>query len=146
MKTTLDIMNATGLSRSFILTVLKRNNVKPIGIGDKNGKVWDDGALELVIHDTPRTEDLWTATKISNTLGVPVDRIKQELSYFDPILIKPSGTYYNEMTYKCIKNKLTPQLLKLKKERPEDHPLVTDHRWLDPDQWPDTKLRGYDED
>ena len=146
MKTTLDIMNETGLSRSFVLSTLKKHNIKPVGIGDKNGKLWDDGALHLIMREIPKTDDLWTGWKIANTLNVSIDKVKELLSYFDPVLVKPSGIYYNEMTFKYIKNKLEPHLSKLKKEKPEDHPLVTDHRWLDPNQWPDTKLEGYEDD
>ena len=138
-------MEITGLNRNFILSILKRNNILPVGLGDKNGKLWDDSVLEIIRKENPDTSDLWTAWKISETLGISPEKAKRELEHYIPTLTLPTGTYYSDLVFRQIKNRVTPPQVKLKKENPEDHPLVTDHRWLDPAQWPDIIPKGWEE-
>ena len=144
MKTTTELIKETGLSRNFILSILKKKGIKSTGTGEKNVKLWNDEALNVLKEAVVDTSNLWTAWKISGKLDLPLETVKKELKSFVPVLETLQGTYYSDLTFSIIRRRHDKKQ-PLGKEKAEDHPLVTDHRWLELNQWPDTVPRGWEE-
>ena len=142
MYSTTELSQLTGYANSTVSNILKRYNIKETEVGFKGMKYWDDSCLDIL----KKEKDKFVRNTISigtlfATFNIPLSEIRGIL--FDkgisPIKIHHDVFYqnnYQEFYPIEAKEVLLKHLESTDSEDTEQHPLVTDKRWLKKENFP----------
>ena len=143
--TTTQLSQMTGYSSSGVTTNLDKAGYKPLDIGDHGLKIWADECLDVLLEkrNTPVVKEEigigMVAAKFKLTRGC-IREIAKKYN-IEPICYKKHMEVYPYCIYDIVKNHL--DITKVENE--DEHPLVTDKRFLRVDFFPDVTPKCFED-
>lgn len=144
MYSTTELSNLTGYTNSTISIILKKHNIKAIKEGYKGVKYWDESCLDIIRKEKDKKQHKETIalTTLITAFNIPVAEIRSILysNGIEPVETRtsPLYCYIKNETYPIESKEVIAQYLsRVRIDDENEHPLVTDKRWLVLNKWPD---------
>lgn len=149
--TSTELSELTGFNLSQICSYLHNAGFSPVGIVGKNQNVWQEECLDFLLKKKHSMDmkDTIILTSLSAAFDLSCDYIRDVLSSkgIEPVEITMNNTTGNKIERYPIEVKeiMIEHVESLKVDKEDEHPLVTDKRWLKLSNWPNTVPKCFED-